>query len=131
MQNKGLFLTLIVAVSLACLYALSFTLVTKNVERDARNYAPNDVKAQKFYLDSMSSEKVYPLLGYTYQECKEREINLGLDLRGGMNVTMEVALPDILVALSDHSKDVNFKKAIALAKEEEKNSQDNFIDIFQ
>ncbi len=131
MQNKGLFLTLITAVSLACLYALSFTLVTKSVERDARDYAPNDVTAQKRYLDSMASEKVYPLLGYTYKESKEREVNLGLDLRGGMNVTMEVALPDILVALSDHSKDENFNKAIALAKEEEKNSQDNFIDIFQ
>ncbi|PVX49830.1 SecD/SecF fusion protein [Balneicella halophila] len=131
MQNKGLFLTLIIAVSLACLYALSFTMVTKSVERDARSYASGDLQKEKHYLDSMSSKEVYPLLGYTYKESKEREINLGLDLRGGMNVTMEVAVPDILVALSDHSKDENFNKAIALAKEEQKESQANFIDIFQ
>lgn len=131
MQNKGLFLTLIIAVSLACLYALSFTFVTKKVERDAHSYAAGDLQKERNYLDSMASKEVYPLLGYTYQESKEREINLGLDLRGGMNVTMEVALPDILLALSDHSKDENFNKAIALAKEEQKRSQDNFIDIFQ
>lgn len=130
MQNKGLFLTLITAVSLACLYALSFTFFTKKVERNAQSYAAGDFEKERNYLDSMSSKEVYPLFGYTYQECKEREINLGLDLRGGMNVTMEVALPDILIALSDHSKDKNFNKAIALAKEEQKNSQDNFIDIF-
>lgn len=130
MQNKGLFLTLIIAVSLACLYALSFTFVTKKVEREARNYAAGDFQKERNYLDSMSSQEVYPLLGYTYQESKEREINLGLDLRGGMNVTMEVAVPDILIALSDHSKDENFNKAIALSKEEQKKSQEDFIDIF-
>lgn len=130
MQNKGLFLTLITAVSLACLYALSFTYFTKNVERKAHEIAAGDIQKERNYLDSMSSQEVYPVFGFTYKQCKEREINLGLDLRGGMNVTMEVAISDILEALSDHSKDENFNKAIALAKEEQKNSEENFVDIF-
>lgn len=130
MQNKGLFLTLITAVSLACLYALSFTYFTKNVEHKAHEIAAGDIQKERNYLDSMSSQEIYPVFGFTYKQCKEREINLGLDLRGGMNVTMEVAIADILEALSNHSKDENFNKAIALAKEEQKSSEDNFIDVF-
>lgn len=130
MQNKGLFLTLAISIALACLYALSFTYFSKKVEKDARLAAAGDFQTEKNYLDSMSSVPVYPVLGYTYKEVKEREINLGLDLRGGMNVTMEVAIPDILEVLSDYTKDENFNKAMELAKVEQKKSDANFIDIF-
>ena len=89
-------------------------------------------KKEKYYLDSVSSEKVYNLLvkEYTYKECQEREINLGLDLKGGMNVTLEISVIDVIKALSNYSPDSAFNKAITNAYEMQKNSQDNFIDLF-
>ena len=83
MQNKGLIWTFIVLLSLACLYQLSFTWVAQGVEEDAWEQAGGDVKAADAYLDSMRSEPVYPLLGFTYADCKKYELNLGLDLKGG------------------------------------------------
>ncbi|SVE43540.1 uncharacterized protein METZ01_LOCUS496394, partial [marine metagenome] len=89
-------------------------------------------KKEKYFLDSVSSEKVYNLLvkEYTYKECQEREINLGLDLKGGMNVTLEISVIDVIKALSNYSPDSAFNKAITTAYEMQKNSQDNFIDLF-
>ena len=90
------------------------------------------VKRQKYYLDSISSEKVYDiwLKEYTYKECQEREINLGLDLKGGMNVTLEVSVVDVIRALSNNSDDENFNLAITNSQAMQKNSQDDFVTLF-
>ncbi len=89
-------------------------------------------KREKYYLDSISSEKVYDiwLKEYTYKECQEREINLGLDLKGGMNVTLEVSVVDVIRALSNNSDDENFNLAITNSQAMQKNSQDDFVTLF-
>jgi len=89
-------------------------------------------KKEKYYLDSISSEKVYDMIlkAYTYKECVEREINLGLDLKGGMNVTLEVSVIDVIKALSNNSADETFNKAIANAQQMQKNSQEDFVTLF-
>ncbi len=78
----------------------------------------------------MSTVKIYPVINYTYRDCKENELNLGLDLKGGMNVLMEVSVPDIIMALSNHSTDPNFVKAMRMANEQHLNSQRHFVDLF-
>ncbi len=157
MQNKGAIKFLAIAFAVVCLYQLSFTFFTKRVESTAKEYAQlpeaqlqakkiangnalvetfimdSISKArEKYFLDSMSNEVVYNLLvrKYTYKECKDREINLGLDLKGGMNVTMEISVPNIIKALSGQSKDVTLNKAIALAQEKQKTSQVDFVTLF-
>tara|TARA_E500000331_G_scaffold358599_1_gene427232 strand:+ start:4056 stop:7154 length:3099 start_codon:yes stop_codon:yes gene_type:complete len=89
-------------------------------------------KKEKYYLDSISSEKVYDIWvkDYTYKECQEREINLGLDLKGGMNVTLEVSVVDVIRALANNTNDENFNIAIANAQQMQKNSQDDFVTLF-
>lgn len=89
-------------------------------------------KKQKYYLDSISSEKVYDIWvkDYTYKECQEREINLGLDLKGGMNMTLEVSVVDVIRALANNTDDENFNTAIANAQQMQKNSQDDFVTLF-
>ena len=89
-------------------------------------------KREKYYLDSISSEKVYDIWAkeYTYKECQEREINLGLDLKGGMNVTLEVSVVDVIKALSNNSDDENFNVAITNSQEMQKNSQQDFVTLF-
>jgi SecD/SecF fusion protein len=132
MQNKGAITILAIALAIVCIYQLSFTIVTHKVERDADKYSNGDALARTEYLDSMAGEVVYNILvrKYTYKECKEREMNLGLDLKGGMNVTLEVSMVDMLKSLSNYSTDSTFYKAIALAKEYQKNSQEDFITLF-
>ncbi|MEO8150844.1 MAG: protein translocase subunit SecDF [Bacteroidia bacterium] len=132
MQNKGAVRLFTILLALVCLYQLSFTLITKNVESNAKDFAKGDSLKEFRYLDSMKNESVYPLLvkNYTYQECKEREINLGLDLKGGMNVTLEIAQADIVKALSNYSTDANFNKALESATLKERNSQLNFVTLF-
>jgi SecD/SecF fusion protein len=111
---------------------LSFTLVTRKVEKQAREYAQGDPVRQRNYLDSLSSVPVYNLgvVKYTYVDCKEREIQLGLDLKGGMNVILEVSVEDMLRALSNYSTDSTFNKAIRQAKERQRVSQADFITLF-
>jgi SecD/SecF fusion protein len=133
MQNRGAIKLIAIALTLVCIYQLSFTYVTKRVERAAARYADDKVKqieepkakeeARKkkefYYLDSIASEKVYNffwLRKYTYRECKEREINLGLDLKGGMNVTLEVSVVEIVRSMSNYSTDSSFLAAIDMAK---------------
>ncbi len=130
MQNKGIFVLLATLLSIACLYVLSFTYFTNKVAKNAKEYANGDLEKEAVYLDSMENEKVYPLFGYTYSECKDRELNLGLDLKGGMNVTMEVEVAEVLKALSQQSKDENFQQAIKEAKEAQKQGGDDFITVF-
>jgi SecD/SecF fusion protein len=132
MQNKGAITILAIALAIVCIYQLSFTFATRKVERDADKFANGDALARTAYIDSISSEVVYNILvrKYTYKECKEREMNLGLDLKGGMNVTLEISMVDMLKSLSNYSNDSTFHKAINLAKEYQKNSQEDFITLF-
>ena len=128
MQNKGLVRILAVCLALVCAFYLSFTCVTTHYNKKAVEYANGDKMREYQYLDSVASEKVW--LGYTLKECREKEINLGLDLKGGMNVTMEVSVPDILKALSGYNESPNFVKAMALAQERQKGSTDDFVTLF-
>lgn len=156
MQSRGAIRFFAIAFALVCLFQLSFTFVTKNVERKAQKYAISEtttdlakrlakgnelregfiadsleMSRERYYLDSMKNETVYNIgKKYTYQDCKEREINLGLDLKGGMNVTMEVSRVDIVRALSGDSQDPTFNDAIRMAQEKMKDSQDDFITLF-
>ncbi len=129
MQNKGLIRIFAVALTLVCLFYLSFTVVTSTYNKKAVEYAAGDKMKEFQYLDSVANEKVW--LGYTLKECREKEINLGLDLKGGMNVTLEVSVPDIIRALSGYNTSENFTKAIARASELQKtNSQMQYLDLF-
>jgi len=132
MQSKGAIKVLAIVLALVCLYQLSFTFVTRHVENKARDYAKGDEKKQKAYLDSISSKGVYNIgvKDYTYQECKERELNMGLDLKGGMNVTLEVSVVDLVRSMANFSTDATFNKAIVRAQEMEKNSQEDFVTLF-
>ena len=130
MQNKGLVRLFAVLLTLVCLFYLSFSLITSRYNNSAKEYAAGDKLKEFNYLDSLSSEKVW--LGYTLKECREKEINMGLDLKGGMNVTLEVSVVDILRSLSDFNTSENFNKALALAAERQKtNSQVELIDLFE
>ena len=129
MQNKGLVRLFAVALTLVCIFYLSFSVVTNSYNKKAKEYALGDKMKEFNYLDSIASEKVW--LGYTLKECREKEINLGLDLKGGMNVTLEVSVPDIIRSLSDFNSNPNFNQALANATELQKtNSQRSFIDLF-
>lgn len=121
-----------IALAVVCVYQLSFTFVCRKVERDAIEYAGTDSTKVTNYLDSIANEVVYNILvrKYTYRECQEREINLGLDLKGGMNVTLEVSMIDMIRSLSNYSTDTTFKRAIALAREYQKDSQEDFVTLF-
>lgn len=132
MQNRAVIRLLAILFALACLYQLSFTYVTSKVRKDARAYSGGDLQKEFNYLDSLSGETVYNLgiIKYTFRDCQEREINLGLDLKGGMNVILEVSVVDIVQALSGYSTDTTFNKAIARALDMQKNSQDDFISLF-
>jgi SecD/SecF fusion protein len=110
MQGKGLVKFAAIALTIACLYSLSFTWIANKVEKDAQEFAKGDAVKEKVYLDSVASLPVYSSLSYiTYQYAKEREIPLGLDLKGGMNVTMEIALSDMVRNLANNSTDANFQ----------------------
>ena len=125
MQNKGLVRILAVCLALVCAFYLSFSLVTSHYDKAAKEYAAGDAVKEYQYLDSIAAKKVW--FGYTLKECREKEINLGLDLKGGMNVTMEVSVPDILDALSGHNETPNYKEALALAKQKQKSSGADFV----
>ncbi len=158
MQNKGAIKFFGIAFVVVCLYSLSFTLCTRNVEKNAKEFSMNDqvvAEAKKlangdafkekfyldsiskvresYFLDSMSTEVIYNLLvrKYTYKDCKNREINLGLDLKGGMNVTLEISIQEILSALAGKSaNDPLFQQAIAKAVEKQKTTQTDFLTLF-
>jgi SecD/SecF fusion protein len=137
MQNRNFIKVIAFVFALICVYQLSFTLVADKVENDALKYAENfpeeerDVKA-KLYLDSINPEEVYDILvaQYTYSDCKQRELNLGLDLKGGMNVTLEVMVVDVLKALANNTKDEVFNTAINNALTAQENSQSDFVTLF-
>ncbi|MEZ5083203.1 MAG: protein translocase subunit SecDF [Bacteroidales bacterium] len=154
MQSRGAIKFFAILFALVCLFQLSFTFMTARVESKARNYAESQetydmakelaeghellegyyidsiMKSREIYfLDSMSNQVIF-LWGYTYKECKEREINLGLDLKGGMNVTLEVSISSIVRGLAGNSQNPVFLKAMELAFEKQKDSQSDFVTLF-
>lgn len=133
MRNKSLIIGLTVIVSALCLYFLSFSFVASSVQSDAEAYATDaqgnvDLAKKQTYLDSMWKEPVF--MGMTYQEVKEKELGLGLDLRGGMHVVLEVSPVEIIKSMSGNSKDPNFLKALDRAQELQRNSQEKFTTLF-
>ena len=158
MQNRGAIKFFAIAFALVCLYQLSFTFVASRYEKKAKAYAVNEQAQsmakelaggnnllEKYYLDSLSrvresyfldsiaNEVVYNIGidKYTFKEVKARELNLGLDLKGGMNVVLEVSVGDIIYALSGKSDNPTFKKAMVLAHKEQKNSNKEVKGIFK
>lgn len=130
MQGKGFIKFIAIVLAIVCAYGLSFTLVSSKVEKDAKNYAKGDLAKEKAYLDSMSGEKVYPLLGFTYQNVKSKEINLGLDLKGGMNVTMEISLAELVKSLAGNPTDANFNQAVQNAQTQLNAGGKDYIKLF-
>ena len=138
MQNKGAIKLIALLMAIVCLYHLSFTFFTKNTERKAREYAKDkltnviNVHKENAYLDSMAGQVIYNigLKKFTYKDCKERELNLGLDLKGGMNVVLEISMVDIVRVLSNYSQDSSFNKALNLANQNQKSSTKDFITLF-
>lgn len=159
MKNKGFFWFIAIALALACIYQLSFTWATHSVEKEARVYAadkldslitfnvpyavlegdtlitaePRDQDAivnyhVDAYLRSQANEKVY--LGYTYAECQQNELNLGLDLQGGMSATLEISVPDLVSELAGNTRNPAFRKAHQLAKQQAAAGEGDFIALF-
>lgn len=139
MRNKGAIRVFAIALALVTIYQLSFTWKTAQINKQAKEYAQlsddpleyND--RMTFYKDSLAGEPIYNFLGlkkYTYRECQEREFNLGLDLKGGMNVTLEVSVVDLIRSLSNFSSDSTFNQAIELARDLQKDSQEDFVTLF-
>ena len=133
MQIKGAIRLVAILLTLICIYYLSFTVVTSSVENDAEEYAQGNLNKKQAYLDSMASEEVYNFLGirkYTFRECQQREINLGLDLKGGMNVILEIQVEEIIRSLANNSQDSTFRQALKRAHELEEESQEDYITLF-
>ncbi|MCL2501694.1 MAG: protein translocase subunit SecDF [Bacteroidales bacterium] len=154
MQNKGAILLVTILIGIASVYQLSFTWATQNQENKARAYAQKAVEQvqstsafeavpewnranyldsvsrerERFYLDSIAAEKVF--LGFTYREVKEKEFNLGLDLKGGMNVTLAISVEDLIKVLADNNTSPEFVSALDLAKENQLNSRSDLITLF-
>ena len=130
MQSKGVVIFFAVVLTLVCLYELSFTWVARKVENDARVYAKGDTSKVKSYLDSMANQPVYPLLKDDYQHVKQKEIALGLDLEGGMSVTMQISLSELVKKLSNNNPDVVFNQALNAATADAITSQSDYITLF-
>ncbi|MFN4299889.1 MAG: protein translocase subunit SecDF [Thermaurantimonas sp.] len=132
MQNKGLIKGFAIAFAIACLYQLTFTFTASRIERKAREYARGDREAEQRYLDSMASEKVLNLLirKYTYAEVKQKELNLGLDLKGGMNVILEVQVRDIIRSLAGDKNNPLILEALDNTDKKLRSTQDNYANLF-
>ena len=129
MQNKGFVKVFAVLLTLLCVFYLSFSFVTRHYTNKAKEIANGDTKVEQDYLDSLSNEKVM-LWNWTLKQCREMEISLGLDLKGGMNVILEVSVPDVIKALADNKPDEAFNNALATAAKQAVNSQDDVITLF-
>ncbi|MDR0612430.1 MAG: protein translocase subunit SecDF [Dysgonamonadaceae bacterium] len=128
MQNKGFITVFAVLLSLVCLFYLSFTFVTNKYYKEAKEYAATGYGSESHYLDSLSTEKVW--LGYTLKKSRTMELNLGLDLKGGMSVIMEISVADILKSLANHNPDANFNQALANATARQATSSQDYISLF-
>ena len=113
MQNKGFVRVFAILLTLVCVFYLSFSFVTRHYTSKAKEFAKGDVKVEQDYLDSLANEKVY-FGNWTLKQCREMEISLGLDLKGGMNVILEVSVPDVIKVLADNKTDEAFNQALAI-----------------
>ena len=130
MQNKGIVKFIAVALVLVCCFYLSFSFVTRHYENKiAKIAATQGQEAAQAYQDSVETNKVW-LWQWNLKECREMEMGLGLDLKGGLNVIMEVSVPDIVDMLAAHKQDAEYRNVLELAKKEEQESQGDFVDIF-
>ncbi|QHS57714.1 protein translocase subunit SecDF [Mucilaginibacter sp. 14171R-50] len=130
MQGKGVIKFFAILLAVVCLYQFSFTWVAHKVEQDAKAYAKGDPEKEKAYLDSVSTLPVYPVLNHTYQYCVERELALGLDLKGGMNVTMQISLRELVTSLANNNTDPAFNQALANAQARSITEQKDYITLF-
>jgi SecD/SecF fusion protein len=132
MQNKAAIIVLAIALGLVSIYQLSFTVATYKVKKAAAMYANGDLVKETQYLDSLSAlpKEKWSFLGNTFKECQRKELNLGLDLKGGMNVILEVSVEDILKALSNYNPDKTFNAALARAKVLQTSSQSDYLTLF-
>jgi SecD/SecF fusion protein len=132
MQNKAAIIVLAIALGLVSIYQLSFTGATYKVKKEARENSKGSLVKETQYLDSISTlpKEKWSFLGYTFKECQKKELNLGLDLKGGMNVILEVSVEDILKALSNYNPDKTFNDALARTRELQKQSQADYLTLF-
>jgi SecD/SecF fusion protein len=132
MQNKAAIIVLAIALGLVSIYQLSFTGATYKVKKEAKAYSKGNLVKETHYLDSISTlpKEKWSFLGNTFKECQKKELNLGLDLKGGMNVILEVSVQDILKALSNYNPDKTFNTALLKAKELQKSSQADYLTLF-
>ena len=128
MQNKGLIKFFAILFALVSIYQLSFTFISSSVKSNAKEFAKGDSKKEFKYLDSIGKEKVF-LNYFTFNEAKDKQINKGLDLEGGMNVILEISVKDILKGLSNGSKNATFNTALADATKNRKGNED-YLDVF-
>ncbi len=133
MKSKGAIKLFAIALTVVCIFQLSFTWFTYRAEQAAKEFANGDVVKERAYLDSIAREPLVNLgfKKFTYLECKERELNLGLDLQGGMNVTLEVSIGDLIKSLSNNNTDAAFNKSIQVTTEKMKTSQKDFVTLFE
>ena len=129
MQNKGFVKAFAILLTLVCVFYLSFSFVTRHYTNKAREIANGDPRVEQSYLDSLANEKVW-LWNWSLKDCREMEIGLGLDLKGGMNVILEVSVPDVIKALADNKQDETFNQALATAAKQATTSQDDVITLF-
>jgi SecD/SecF fusion protein len=132
MRNKGAILTLLIALTLVCVYQLSFSVKSTSIKKQAKEFARGDVAKEEKFLDSIGNEVVYDILisKFTYREVQERELNFGLDLKGGMSVILEISTVDVLRSLANFSQDTTFNKALSLAKQMQKQNNRDYITLF-
>jgi SecD/SecF fusion protein len=132
MQNKAAIIILAIALAVVSIYQLSFTGATYKVRKDAKGVAKGDLVVEQHYLDSIGTlpKDKWSFLGNTFKECEKKELNLGLDLKGGMNVILEVSVEDVLKALSNYSTDKTFNAALTRAKKMQTASQADYLTLF-
>jgi SecD/SecF fusion protein len=129
MQNKGFVKVFATLLTLVCLFYISFSFVTSHYTKLAKEYAKGNPALEQSYLDSIANKKVY-LWSYTFKDCRETEISLGLDLKGGMNVILEVSVPDVIKTLANNTADPTFNKALSIAAKEAETSQSDIVSLF-
>ncbi|MES2379801.1 MAG: protein translocase subunit SecDF [Bacteroidota bacterium] len=132
MKIKGAVKFFTVALVIVSLFQLSFSLVTYRVEQKAKAFANGDLEKERAYIDSVGREVVYNIgiKKYTYLQCKAHELNLGLDLQGGMNVTLELSQDELMRGLANNNPDANFNKAVNMAADASRTSQKDFVTLF-
>jgi len=129
MQNKGLVKFFAILFGILCIYQLSFTFISSGIEKDAKAFANGDSNKEVEYLNSMKDSVVYPVLNYTYEEVRNKQINKGLDLEGGINVMLEISVKDILKGLTKNTENAVFNRALARATKERQGNQ-SYLDAF-